>query len=196
MRFIRRFLVCGALILSAALLPSCWFDSAQTLDLEVSLFSGVDTIVRLDDTESDTMSRTPERCESEPIAVDSPLAELKFTQLCEYKSLGIKAYYRFGRVALLELQEPFHGVVKGKNLRLFGLTRVAGKTWRDTLIQRFGAPGAESQGGRLSSQGLFYYWGDIAFNGQGPNQLALYRDQTIRTYRGQNFGRVLDLGFH
>lgn len=156
----------------------------------------MDAVIRIDDTEADVAQRSAWQCDREVVSDGSTLGELKFSHVCHYKDLGIRAYYRYNRVALIEIQEPFHGMIKGRNLKLFGLTRVPGKAWRDTLIQSFGAPATESDGGRLSSQALFYYWGDIAFNGQGPNELAIYRDVAIRSYRSQNFGRILDLGFH
>ncbi len=174
---------------------SCWFQSAKTPDLQINLYSGVVGIARLGDPESEN-SPSEWKCEREEIAPDSDLGGLNFTSTCHYRELGIQTYFRFGRLSLMEIQEPFHGIIRGMDFDLFSLGNVGGGTWHDALVRKFGAPVAEASGGRLSSEALFYDWGDIAYNGAGINQLSLYHEPKVRTYRNQNFGRVLDLGFH
>jgi hypothetical protein len=39
---------------------------------------------------------------------------------------------------------------------------------------------------------MFYPWGDISYNRMGTNELAIYRDPSISSFRQKHFGR--DLG--
>lgn len=158
--------------------------------MEVSLYTGIDSVARMDESESSVSARTqfsPEKFE----VADSELLALKFTSGVHFKDVGVKAYFRNGRVALIEVQEPFAGIVQGKKYQLFPFLSSNGKTWQETITREFGIASNHSDGGRFGSESLFYGWGDISYNGMGPNQLALYRDPEIAKYRMKNFGRVI-----
>lgn len=160
-------------------------------NLQLSLHSGIEQLVRLNDTEEQMQARGNIRGDREEISTSSELGQLKFTHLVHFKEAGIKAYFRAGRVALIEVQDPFSGSIVGRRLPVFPFSRLEDKTWEDTLIREFGSPLEKSTGGRLSSDLLLYSWGDVAYNGLGPNQFAIYKDEDVASYRKRNFGRVL-----
>lgn len=171
---------------------ACTDRSPQSLPpMNLSLHSGIEELVRLNDTEAQMEARSLVRGKKNDIAASSELGGLRFSHYIEFTSAGTKAYFRNGRVALIEIQDPFRGAIIGRKLPLFPFNRVEDRTWEDTLVREFGTPMEKSSGGRLSSDLLLYNWGDVAFNGLGPNQFAVYRDDDIATYRKRHFGRVI-----
>jgi hypothetical protein len=196
-----RFLLLGVIGFNLGNVGCLWKKTPQGPPATVSLFSGVAEMAVLNDSEVDVRKKLePTGAEITVIQpADSPaLQELKMERLLYVKSQGLRLYFRQGRIALIEIQEPFRGKLVGRDLELFpfhvpsrpGQTE---RSWEDILVREFGPPRNEVGGGRLSSQGLFYNWGDISFNGLGPNQIAIYRDADIVRYREKNFGRVLSI---
>lgn len=182
-----------ATVICLSLIPACIFrDTASVPPMEVSLYFGVDQLVRLGDTESAVHKRSHFDIKKSAVS-DSELTSLRFTDQLEFPDLGVHAYLRYNRVALLEIQEPFRGVVHGKRMELFPFATQTGQNWEEMLVRQLGTPTSEASGGRLSSNSLFYTWGDISYNAMGPNQLAIYRDPDIAKYRQKNFGRMLKL---
>ena len=166
-------------------------NTASLPPLQLSLHSGLEGLVRLNDSEQQMTERSTVKAIRREIPTNSSLGALRFTHFYEVKESGIKAYFRGGRVGLIEIQDPFTGTIVGKRIQIFPFNRRDDKSWEETLIREFGSPLEKSSGGRLSSDLLLYNWGDIAFNGLGPNQIAIYRDYDIAAYRRQNFGRVI-----
>ena len=161
--------------------------------LEITLYLGVENVVRLGDTDSKVLARAGTKGVMAPLKENPDLQALRFTHVISFKEIGIEAYLRSGRVALIEIQERFQGKMSGRKLALFPLSSAKGNSWEEDLIKELGTPKQLLAGGKLASEALFYSWGDIAFNGQGPNQVALYRDDEVATYRTKHFGRTLNL---
>ncbi|MBI4404342.1 MAG: hypothetical protein HY537_09290 [Deltaproteobacteria bacterium] len=160
--------------------------------LEINLYGGIDQVARLGDTESKVLQRAA-WAERKTVTPPQETAEYSFGPVYFFPDAGMRVYFRFGYVALIEVQEPFNGPVHGKKLRLFSFSTAPGDSWEETLRKEFGPPNLHADGGRLGSQALFYSWGDIAFNRMGPNQVALYRDPAVLKYRQKYFGRVVTL---
>lgn len=116
-----------------------------------------------------------------------------FSAILYYPHHGVRIYFKRGLVALIEIQEPFKGRIMGKKLQLFAFAVPTGESWRNTLVREFGPPRREAAGGRLRSHSLFYSWGDVAFNGMGPNQIAIHRDHQVTEFRKKHFGRVIEI---
>ncbi len=192
--FQSRFLIPLALAgLSFGFMTGCPFrDTASLPPMDINLYSGVPQIALLGDTASIVRTRLPPDPKKKDLKDVPELAALGFSEMYDNSAeTGMRIYIRRGRVALIEIQEPFHGNVRGKKLNLFSLSKPDAGTWSEMLIQQFGTPQQQASGGRLNSQAFFYPWGDISFNGQGPNEIALYRDPQLLSYRQHNFGRVV-----
>jgi hypothetical protein len=162
--------------------------------LELSLYSGIRQLVNINDPEEKILKRsawTPERTD---LSQDPGVDRVKFSHMLFFKEIGTRAYFRNGRVALIEIQDPFQGVVQGKKLSVFKLEKASPTTtWDDILTNEFGPPNFRSGGGTFSSEDLFYSWGDISYNANGPNEIAIYRDPEIVKYRQNSFGRKINL---
>ena len=65
--------------------------------------------------------------------------------------------------------------------------------WEEYLVRELGDPVLRASGGTFGSEALFYAWGDISYNHSGPNEIAIYKDPDIITYRQSNFGRDMRL---
>lgn len=180
----------AVIVISAG--PACIRRSTSSIpNLQLSLHSGIEQVVRLNDTEEQMLARGGVKGTRSEIGPSTELGQLKFSYSYEFKEAGIRAYFRTGRVALIEIQDPFPGSIVGRRLAVFPFARREDKTWEESLLIEFGTPLEKSSGGRLSSDLLLYSWGDIAFNGLGPNQFAIYRDEDVASYRKRNFGRVI-----
>ncbi len=173
-----------------------FFSSAPNRDLAneanflVNLHSGIPDIIRLGDTEAQLAERSKKYQRTKQEVKASPeTAKIDFSHLYIYSEIGLRAYFRKNRVALIELQEPFRGTIHGRKLQLFSFAPPPGQSWEELLIREFGMPQARASGGKLGSEAMFYFWGDISFNRMGPNQLALYHDGDISSFRQTNFGR-------
>jgi len=160
---------------------------------EVSLFTGIDKLVKLGDPVSMTLKQNPQGYEKISISDSDELKALKIEEGLAYPGLGLKIYYRASGAALVILQEPFAGKIRSKKIALFPFSTSPSGTWEEYLTKELGIPDFTVTGGRLNSKALFYSWGDISFNAMGPNQLALYRDSLIAKYREKNFGRELQI---
>lgn len=159
--------------------------------MEISLFSGIEGLARIGDTESIVRGRSKHMFKS--TTVDPEMKGIGFEKILELNEIGVKLYFRHSIIALIEIQDPFQGIIIGKKTRLFPFSIATGEGWEETLIKEFGRPDQHSTGGRFSSQAFYYQWGDVAFNRMGPNQLAIYRDPNVLKFRQKNFGRTLKL---
>lgn len=160
---------------------------------EVSLYTGVGSLVKLGDPLSYTLKQIPKGFEKIPVSQSEDLRDLKIEEGLIHRELGIKIYYRSSGAVLIILQEPFTGKIRAKKTTLFPFGPSPSGTWEQFLVRDIGIPDFTVSGGRLNSTGLFYSWGDISFNAMGPNQLALYRDSAIAKYREKNFGREIQI---
>jgi hypothetical protein len=165
-------------------------DASSLPPLELSLYLGIDHLVRLSDTEGEILAHSQGLGKKSDLPSD--LAALKFTAMVSMDVVGVRAYVRNGRVALIEVQDPFKGGIQGRKIKLFPFKLPPGNTWDEALIREFGEPSLRASGGRFGSEALFYSWGDLSFNRMGPNQIAVYRDPDIAQYRKQNFGRNIN----
>jgi hypothetical protein len=169
----------------------CLFtDNDSMPPRELSLYSGVIGVVTLGDSVETVQSHLPEKPALRSVA-GTELGKIEFNGMFDLTDQGMRIYFRRGRVALIEFQEPFKGTVRGKDLTLFPFSAPSTSNWEEFLIRKFGVPQQRVSGGRLGSKSLFYSWGDISYNGMGPNEIALYREPDVINYRQQNFGRVL-----
>ena len=144
-------------------------------EMAIHLYSGIRNFVSLGDGESDVRRLTKFSFAQEEIPLNPPTTTLRtvdVSHLFFYKDLGTKVYFRKGRVVLIEVQEPFKGVVQGKNLKVFQFELRPDKTWAEILEREFGGALARGAGGRFGAEALFYGWGDISFNRNGPNEIA------------------------
>lgn len=186
------FLGVGLTLGSAA----CIKKAEEPPELAINLFSGIRNFVSLGDTEADVKRFTQYPFVQEGLATEgtsASLAEVKVTHLFFYKDIGTKIYFREGRVVLMEIQEPFKGVIMGKTIKLFQFESRTDKSWGEVLEREFGTSTARGSGGRFGAEAIYYPWGDISYNKMGPNEIALYTDPAIAQYRQRNFGREIRL---
>ena len=172
---------------------ACTRTETPSPALELSVYSGIRSVVNLNDTEEKILERRPWRPERVDLSREPAAERVKFSHLLFFKEIGVRAYFRNGRVVLIEVQDPFQGVVQGKRLAVFNLTNADPNKWDQLLIGEFGEPQARMGGGNLGSEALFYSWGDIAFNAKGPNEIAIYRDPEIAKFRQTGFGRKIKI---
>ncbi len=164
--------------------------------MTIHLFSGIRDFVRLGDNENDVKRQARFPYVVEEVPPDPPTATLRAVEVSHlyyFKDIGTKIYFRSGRVVLVEVQEPFKGVILGKPLKLFQFEQRNDKPWSDFLEREFGSAIARGAGGRFGAESLYYPWGDISFNKNGPNEIAIYTDPAISQYRQRNFGREIRL---
>lgn len=172
--------------------PACT-NPDESPRLEVSLYAGIPALAKIGDSREAVKERgrfSPSRALS---SIDESLTKIGITDAFFYSKIGTRVYFRADHVVLIELQEPFRGIVKTSNLPIFPFALPPGNSWEELLVKDFGPPTNRVQGGRLASDSLFYNWGDISYNRMGPNQIALYRDTDIRKYRETSFGRVIEM---
>lgn len=175
-------------------LQSCTQRGPSSVGLELSLHTGIRQLVNIGDSEEKIMERSrsqwkPERVD---LSQDPGVERVKFSHMLFFKEIGTRAYFRNGRVALIEVQDPFLGVVQGKKIEVFKLAKSA-LPWDQVLIGELGDPTMRAGGGTFGSEALYYGWGDISFNANGPNEIAIYRDPEIVKFRQTNFGRKINL---
>lgn len=165
--------------------------------LTLNVYKGVNDVVRLGDSESLVEQHAGKYKINKIDASNDPVAEkLKFNKIYQITDIGAIAYFRNGRVALILLQDPFRGVIQGKDLKVFSFAPPSGKTWEDQLTHSFGQPTVRASGGRFGSEALYYAWGDVSYNRMGPNEIAIYQDTDIASHRQRNFGRDVKLFNH
>lgn len=184
-------LLIGVAFLAIAFNACIRRNTASIPVLALNLYTGIDQLVRLDDTPEQIAARSTLVAKRLDILPKSELGQLKFTHAYHFEDVGVRAYIKHNRVALIEVQDPFKGQLVNRKVQLFPFTRIQDKTWEETLEKELGTPLDKSQGGRLSSELLVYSWGDISYNGLGPNEIAIYRDEEVSSYRKRNFGRVI-----
>ncbi len=173
---------------------ACTKSGPSSTGLELSLHTGIRQLVNIGDTEEKVMERSrqwkPERVD---LSQDPGVERVKFSHMLFFKEIGTRAYFRNGRVALIEVQDPFVGVIQGKKLEVFKLAKSAPAPWDQVLIGELGEPTMRAGGGNFGSEALYYGWGDVSFNANGPNEIAIYRDPEIVKYRQTNFGRKINI---
>lgn len=162
-------------------------------EYEVSLFTGISGLVKLGDSYATVVKNIVSPRTDIPLDTDPELTKLGFAQGVAFKKMGMKLFFSRTGVVLITMQEPFAGFVKSKKIKLFSFMTPPVDDWESFLIRELGNPELRASSGRLSSQALFYPWGDISFNRMGPNELALYRDAKIAKYRQTKFGREVIL---
>ncbi len=162
-------------------------------NLELSLYSGIRQLVNINDTEEKILERSPWKPERTDLSQDPGVERIKFTHVLFFKEIGTRAYFRNGRVALIEVQDPFQGVIQGKKLFVFRLAPADPDHWSNILMAELGSPQMRMGGGKFGSEALYYSWGDISFNAQGPNEIAIYRDPEIIKFRQTTFGRKIKI---
>jgi hypothetical protein len=179
----------GLLPVLVLLLPSCFDTVKSTANLEINLYSGIRGVANL----GDSWSQVQQVCKWRTVSLELPSGSdenrIQFSEAHSIPDLGTRLYFRDGRIALIEIQEPFKGSIQGKTLKLFDFKPPPDKSWDDVLQLQFGPPLARASGGRFGSEANFYSWGDISYNRMGTNELAIYRDATISNFRQKHFGR-------
>lgn len=175
------------------LLPGASFSETNPT-YEVSLFTGIPPLVKL----GDPLSVVKKAVKSSESKVDlsdfENCPDCKVIQGVQFDKLGLSVFFNRLGANLIIIQAPFRGSIRSKKIELFQLGPTpSGGTWGDFITKELGAPDFIVTGGNLNSRGFFYPWGDISFNASGPNQLALYRDSNLRTYREKSFGRKLKI---
>lgn len=156
---------------------------------DLSLYSGIRSLVSLGDTEAQMRQRSELAPERTPASAEPGLEKAGISHIFTFKDRGTRVYFKGGRAVWIAMQEPFRGTIQGKKLKIFTFAAPGEKTWEEILVRELGEPSARAAGGRLGSEALFYPWGDISYNKMGPNEVALYRDQEIARMRLRNFGR-------
>jgi len=171
-------------------LAGCTGGGGAPVTMEINLFSGMPMVAKLGDSEKQFLERAtkfgPEKAE---VVRNSASEGIKLSGIYALKDYGMRVYLRNGRVAMIELQDPFRGGVVGKKVKVFNLSTSGNSPWEKILIREFGIPTVRAAGGRLSSEAFFYSWGDVSFNKMGPNEIALYRDWDLANLRQKSFGR-------
>jgi hypothetical protein len=172
---------------------SCIKRDTANVNLELSVYNGIRDVVRIGDSEALVASHTQFNVETLSVADDAMATKLGFTAILKLADIGTTVYFRQGRAQLIRVQEPFRGPVQGKDLQVFNFAAPQGKTWEEILKREFGPPMIRASGGRLSSEALFYSWGDVSYNRMGPNEIAIYREMDVGTFRQRSFGRDVQL---
>ena len=186
---LRPFLLVSGLLAALA----CTREEAPP-SLELSLYSGIRGVVNINDTEDKLLENKQYHPEKTDLSNEPGVDRIKFTHMLFFKEIGTRAYFRNGRVALIEIQDPFQGTIQGKKLKVFKLANATpDDSWDRILIAEFGQPTQRMGGGSFSSEAMYYGWGDIAFNAKGPNEIAIYRDPEISKYRQTGFGRKIKI---
>jgi hypothetical protein len=181
-------------VLSLALAVGCTRkETIPAPNMELSLYSGIRQVVNINETEEKALERGTYKPERVDLSAEPGVDRVKFSHLLFYKEVGVRAYFRNGRVALIEVQDPFQGNVQGHRLPIFKLTNADPDHWDRMLIAELGVPNARMGGGNFGSEALYYSWGDISFNAKGPNEIAVYRDPEIAKYRQTSFGRKIKI---
>ncbi len=189
-----RFILASITITAGLLLgPGCTERAPSSIGLELSLYSGIRQLVNINDTEERILQRSPWTPERVDLSQDPGVDRVKFTHMLFFKEVGTRAYFRNGRVALIEIQDPFQGVIQGKKISVFKLEKVAPATWDQVLTAELGPPVSRTGGGTFGSEDFFYSWGDVSYNSNGPNEIAIYRDPEIMKYRQTSFGRKITI---
>lgn len=190
--FARLFLTICVICFAGA---SCTQRGPSSVGLELSLHTGIRQLVNIGDSEEKVMERSRSQWKPERVDLtqDPGVERVKFSHMLFFKEIGTRAYFRNGRVALIEVQDPFLGVVQGKKLEVFKLAKSAAAPWDQVLIGELGEPTMRAGGGNFGSEALYYGWGDVSFNANGPNEIAIYRDPEIVKFRQTNFGRKINL---
>lgn len=161
--------------------------------LELSLYSGIRQLVNINETEEKVLEKSSWKPERVDLSQDPGVDRVKFSHMLFFKEVGTRAYFRNGRVALIEIQDPFQGVVQGKKISVFKLEKVEPAGWDQVLIAELGTPNSRASGGTFGSEALFYGWGDVSYNANGPNEIAIYRDPEIMKFRETKFGRKIKI---
>jgi hypothetical protein len=178
-------------IASLLFFPACLEKEKPQIFLELSLYTGIPGVARLGETYQKTTQNAAYAWESIGVPQEPAYEKLGFTDVVYFKAVGTRVYFRRGGVAMIVAQEPFKGIIKSKNIHLFAFSVPPVSDWEAHLLKELGMPEARASGGRFSSEGLFYSWGDISYNRMGPNEIALYRDSELSKFRTNNFGREL-----
>lgn len=165
----------------------------ETPSYEVSLFTGISGLLKLGDSSTKVTTAVSSPFEKLKLVQTKEVTQLQLSDVLFFKELGLKVYFRKNGAVLITLQEPFKGNVRTKNIALFPFGPCPTGDWESFLTKELGIPDFKLTGGRFNSVSLFYSWGDMSFNNNGPNELALYRDPQVRKYREKNFGRELHL---
>ncbi len=166
-------------------------NSAPPL-LEVNLHSGIKNLGNVGDPETEFLKN--KKWTADRIELGKEVDGVQFSYALHFREIGTRIYFRRDRVALIEIQEPFQGTIQGqRNFKLFTFGPPPEKTWEAILLKEFGPPQTKASGGRFGAEALFYPWGDISYNNNGANELAIYRDPEISRFRQKNFGR--DISF-
>lgn len=175
-----------------AVFSACIRGRRSEKPFDVNLYSGIQDLAKIDDSEPKLLERAKAwsyEVSETPRDIAEDRNRLVFPKVFHFKDVGMRVYLRQGRVALIELQEPFRGVIQGKKLQVFSFAAPEGTSWEDALVREFGSPTVRASGGRFGAESFFYSWGDVSFNRMGPNQLAIYRDKDISNFRQKSFGR-------
>lgn len=175
---------------------ACTTTQKEPPEMDINLYSGIRNFVRLgipEDVLKKNTSFPAERVEIQSRSPAASLEQVEVTHYLDFRTVGTKVYFRQDRAVLIEIQDPFKGKIQGKNLDLFQMSKPEKGSWEASLERIFGGPVARASGGSFGEECLFYPWGDISYNRNGPSQLALYRDQSISRYRQKSFGRELRL---
>jgi len=188
-----RFCILVGCIALLSIFPACLEEDKPDVFLELSLYTGIPGVARIGETYQQVTQNASFPWETYQIPPEPAYTKLGFTEAIVFKSVGTRVYFRRGGAALITAQEPFRGQIKSKNIRLFAFSVPVVADWEDLLLKELGQPDARASGGRFSSEGLYYSWGDISYNRMGPNEIALYRDTELAKFRMKNFGRELQL---
>ena len=163
-------------------------------NLELVVNSGIRDVVRLGDSEGLVEQHVVGVLHKPPVHEDPAAEQLGCDLIFEMDDIGARAYFRRGKVALIRIQTPFHGTIRGGKLKAFTIAPAPPKEgWDDYLMHEFGQPLLHASGGTFGSEALFYSWGDISYNRSGPNEIAIYATPDISAYRQRNFGRDMRL---
>ena len=172
---------------------SCIRRKVAPPELELVVNSGIRDVMRLGDSQG-LVEQNAKWPVTKPLVKDDPTAEqLGCNLILEMDEIGARAYFRRGRVVLIRIQTPFQGTIRGGRLKVFTMSAAPPKGWEEYLVRELGEPYMRASGGTFGSEALFFTWGDISYNHSGPNEIAIYREPDITTFRQRNFGRDMRL---
>jgi len=187
----RRFL--PILWLLAVFMAGCWDLKRSEVILQVDLYSGVSEIALIGETQTEFDQHRRLILDRGPASSPGGLESVGVSQVFDYSNVGTRVFMKAGRVAMISMRRPFRGEIENKKMTLFETNRPRDKTWKEVLIEKLGNPIHEITAGIIGTSGLFYAWGDVAYNAMGPNEIALYRDYEIAKYRKDHLGEDVQI---
>lgn len=154
----------------------------------IKLYMGVAEIVNLGQNRKEILERAKFQYSDQNIPTDEALAKTGISSGITFEKLGVSVYFINNIASLISIQQPFSGIIQGKNLAVFDVKKPLDKKWEDFISERLGQPEVTRTNTSSLRGDVFYYsWGEVQFSITGIRKLLLYRNPAIRKFRQSKF---------